>query len=44
MQGDRNNISQALYQLAGMGVALGSAIVGGFVTGNKEWYPLGNTL
>ncbi|VDP06222.1 unnamed protein product [Heligmosomoides polygyrus] len=33
MEGDRNREIQALYQLAGMGTALASAIVGGLITG-----------
>ncbi|PIO62651.1 ammonium transporter, partial [Teladorsagia circumcincta] len=33
MNGDRNREIQALYQLAGMGTALASAIVGGLITG-----------
>ncbi|KAJ1372702.1 hypothetical protein KIN20_034925 [Parelaphostrongylus tenuis] len=33
MQGDRNRETQALYQLAGMGTALASAVVGGLITG-----------
>ncbi|VDL73541.1 unnamed protein product [Nippostrongylus brasiliensis] len=33
MEGDRNRETQALYQLAGMGTALASAVVGGLMTG-----------
>ena len=34
MQGNRDNHSQALYQLAGMAIVLTTAIVGGLLTGN----------
>lgn len=36
MEGDRNREIQALYQLAGMGTALASAIVGGLITGEAN--------